>query len=285
MIGTFFQAKMPVSCEISPELISLIDGDFAVYVEGDSRFLLSYGRSPEEAVKNLKSLVKLVEGKTEKRVRAGRVVVTEMAYRDYLTKYKEFIKPVKIENRLVVLPYRDTPLRANAYRGMVQVTVESGLAFGTGMHPTTQLCLKYLLNTGIEGMRVADAGTGSGILAVAAAKLGASSVYAFDIDELAVEAASRNLKLNGVADRVMVIQSGMEILPELAVDVLVANLTEKDILENASWIIRSSIGKAGLSGFLLKDALNVADRFKRAGFRLVRIRRKKGWSLVEIERE
>lgn len=285
MIKTFYQARLPVTEEISQEFISQVDGNFAIDVQKDAVFLLSYGETSEEAVKNIEALVKFVGEQTEKRVEAGRIEVTQMTQREYLTKYREFVKPVKLQNRLVVIPYRDAPVQKDSYLGMTQVLVESGLAFGTGMHPTTQLSLKYLLNIDLRGKKVVDAGTGSGILAVAAAKLGARSVYAFDIDELAVEAASRNAKLNGVAERVIVIHSGMEILSELDADVLVANLTERDILENRFSIIKSTVKQAGLSGFLLRDAPALADVFKQAGFRVVRTRRKKGWALLELERD
>lgn len=284
MIDTFYKARLPVTEEISQEFISQIDGSFAFEVQRDGMFLLSYGESPQEAVENIKSLVKLIHQQTEKRVEAGRIEVTEMTYREFLTKHREFVKPVKIQGKLVVLPYRDAAVRGSSYRGMIQVLIDSGMAFGTGMHPTTQLSLKYLANMDLKGKKVADAGTGSGILAVAAAKLGAESVYAFDIDELAVEAASRNAKLNGVSEKVIVLHSGMEILAELDVDVLIANLTEKDIIENKSFIINSPVKQAGLSGFLLKDAPLLADIFKQAGFRIVRTRRKNGWALLELER-
>ena len=83
--------------------------------------------------------------------------------------------------------------------GDIPLVIDPGMAFGTGSHPTTQLCLAALEDYVRPGMRVADIGTGSGILAIAAAKLGASHVVATDIDPLAVKIAAENVGVNGVA--------------------------------------------------------------------------------------
>lgn len=120
---------------------------------------------------------------------------------DWMNAWKEHYPVVHVGRRLVVVPswreYRPQP-------GEVTIAVDPGMAFGTGLHPSTQLCLKAVERYARPGQAVLDVGTGTGILAIAAIKLGAASVVAMDVEEAAVAAARENVARNGVADRVSV---------------------------------------------------------------------------------
>ena len=112
----------------------------------------------------------------------------------------------------------------------VVVELDPGLAFGTGTHPTTAMCLEWLEGLDLAGLHVVDYGCGSGILGVAALKLGAGQVTAYDIDPQALLATRENASRNGVADRLQVIESaptGNE------ADVLVANILAGPLVELA----------------------------------------------------
>ena len=115
---------------------------------------------------------------------------------DWANAWKAFYKPIHLGRHLVVTPPWETPELGPSD---IPIVLDPGMAFGTGSHPTTQLCLTALEDYVQKGQSVADVGTGSGILAIAAAKLGASPIIANDIDPLAVKIAIENADINGVS--------------------------------------------------------------------------------------
>lgn len=127
----------------------------------------------------------------------------ELRDEDWANAWKDHYRPFRLGRRLKIRPTwlahePDEDARADD----IVLILDPGMAFGTGLHPTTQGCLQALEDLVAPGMAVLDAGTGSGILAVAAARLGAAEVAAFDTDPLAVRATEENAAQNGVADRI-----------------------------------------------------------------------------------
>ncbi|PID84687.1 MAG: 50S ribosomal protein L11 methyltransferase [Chloroflexi bacterium] len=106
----------------------------------------------------------------------------------------------------------------------VVLALDPGMAFGTGLHPTTQMCMRALADMVQPGMTVLDVGTGSGILAIAAAKLGAARLLAFDTDPLAVKAAQENTERNGVTEQISLFEGRLEQVAEKGWDVVVVNI-------------------------------------------------------------
>jgi ribosomal protein L11 methyltransferase len=121
---------------------------------------------------------------------------------DWANAWKEHFHVTQIGKRIIIRPsWREyTPKDEE-----VVITLDPGMAFGTGLHPTTRLCLEQVEQRTRPGMRVLDVGTGSGILALAAAKLGAEHVYAIDNSSVAVESATENAALNGQSERIKVV--------------------------------------------------------------------------------
>src|SRR5690606_26457499 len=118
---------------------------------------------------------------------------------DWANAWKEHYRVLRVGERIVVVP---SWLEYEAAPGDVVLQLDPGMAFGTGLHPTTQLCLRLLERYARPGLRTLDIGTGSGILAIAAAKLGAGPILALDNDPVAVGVAAENTARNGVADLV-----------------------------------------------------------------------------------
>jgi len=163
---------------------------------------------------------------------------------------KDF-RPMRFGERLMVAPQGVKPGDSAA----VVVSLDPGLAFGTGTHPTTALMLRWLDGESLAGRRVLDFGCGSGILAIAAAKLGASSVHAVDIDPQAITATRENARANGVADRIT-LGSGR---PGGQYDLVVANILAGTLVEAAGWLAERlpTGGRLALSGILGAQAADV----------------------------
>ncbi len=144
--------------------------------------------------------------------------IDELAEQDWVRAWSQDCRPTRITDRLWICPSSVEPPVADA----ANIIIDPGLAFGTGTHPTTRLCLQWLATADVDGKSVVDYGCGTGILAIAALMLGADHAWAIDIDRHALAAARYNARRNHVADKLTVLQSadiGLE-----PVDVVIANI-------------------------------------------------------------
>jgi len=139
------------------------------------------------------------------------------------------------------------------------------MAFGTGLHPTTRLCLEALERYIRPGMRVLDVGTGSGILALAAARLGAASVLALDISSVAVEAAQANVRANGLEERITVRLGSLEESSNARYDLVVANIIARVIADLAPALV-GALAPGGLliASGIIEERLPLAENALRA---------------------
>ncbi|WP_019935914.1 50S ribosomal protein L11 methyltransferase [Oceanimonas smirnovii] len=177
--------------------------------------------------------------------------VEQLEDKDWVREWMDSFHPMRFGNRLWICPsWRDVP-----EPDAVNVMLDPGLAFGTGTHPTTALCLEWLDGQDLTGKTVIDFGCGSGILGLAALKLGAKEVIGIDIDPQALQASKDNAERNGVADRLSVYLPQDQ--PEgLTADVVVANILAgplKELSPVISSLVRTG-GKLALSGILETQA-------------------------------
>jgi ribosomal protein L11 methyltransferase len=181
----------------------------------------------------------------------------ELADRDWSRAWMDDYRPMRFGRRLWVVPQDMTPPDPEA----VNVRLDPGLAFGTGTHPTTALCLEWLDAVALEGRRIIDYGCGSGILAVAALRLGAESAVAIDNDPQALTATAENAANNGV-DRSLAVLGVDAPVPEPA-DIVLANILSGIIIELAQELIRlvRPGGTLVLSGILEHQAPAVMAAF------------------------
>ncbi len=166
--------------------------------------------------------------------------------------------------------------------GRIAVRVDPGLAFGTGTHPTTKLVLNFLERNVKGGARVLDYGCGSGILAIAAAKLGAARVDAVDVDPQAVETATANARANGVALRAAL----PEALPAALYDIVVSNILAQPLIVLAPLLAARAApqGRIALAGILESQAAEVIASY-RPWFELRSDETDEGWALVAGRRK
>jgi len=181
---------------------------------------------------------------------------------DWADRWRDFHKPLLVGERLWLRPSWEP-----AREGSIDVVVDPGQAFGTGAHPTTRLCLEYLLelaDAGEAGGPLTDLGTGSGVLAIAAAKLGWSPVTGYDHEPAAIEASAANASVNGT-DVTFHRQNLRESLPELA-PTAVANMTSPILKAVASHLDAAPPRVLVLSGILPNELDEVAEAFGPTGF-------------------
>jgi ribosomal protein L11 methyltransferase len=193
--------------------------------------------------------------------------------REWAEAWKEHFQVERVGRRLVIRPsWRAYEPEA----GDVVIDLDPGMAFGTGQHETTRGCLVLLERLARPGMGVLDVGTGSGILAVAAAKLGAASVLACDIEPQSIAVARENAERNGVADRVLVEQGSLgprwpfPQAPVSCADLVLANIHARALIELAEPLATAlAIGGAAiLSGIIADREGDVLAAFARQGLEM-----------------
>jgi ribosomal protein L11 methyltransferase len=188
---------------------------------------------------------------------------------DWANAWKAHYKPVRVGTRVVVRPpwQEYEPVDDD-----VVVLLDPGMAFGTGTHPTTQIALQLFERLDIPGRTVFDVGTGSGIIAIAAAKLDASRVDGVDVDAVSVRQANANIELNDVGASVSIWKSDMApgAAPSMTYDIVVANIIARVLVEICEQVAAavSPDGTLVLSGIIETKEASVIERYEALGFEI-----------------
>jgi ribosomal protein L11 methyltransferase len=194
----------------------------------------------------------------------GELETHEIADEEWAHAWKAHYSTFRIGRRLVIRP---SWLRYEPLPDDVVVMIDPGVAFGTGLHPTTRCCLEVLENEIQPGDRVLDVGTGSGILSLAAIGLGASEVLAVDLDSVAVDAARSNVELNHLSDCILVAEGSVDVVEGRQFDVVIANIIARVILELAPSLLARTRpgGTLVLAGIFADRTAEVQAAFARLG--------------------
>ena len=213
---------------------------------------------------------------------AGAVSWKAVADEDWAETWKEFFHTEKIGARTVIKP---TWEEYEAKAGEIVVELDPGAAFGTGQHATTSLCIRALEDLVRPGMTVFDVGTGSGVLAIVAAKLGAKRVEAVDFDPVAVRVARENVRQNGAEDIVRTERS--DLLKSVAgeADLIIANIIA-DIIVRLFGEVKGSLAAGGtmlLSGIIEDRLADVVEAAGQHGFSVEKIEQEKGWAAIIVK--
>lgn len=216
-----------------------------------------------------------------------------VADRDWMICWKAFFKASQPGRRIVVKP----PWIRLTSGGMIAIDIEPGMAFGTGTHSTTRLCLRALekaftggYNLPRRGKRapysVLDVGMGSGILSIAAAKLGARNVLGIDIDQRAIDNARENVRINNLSGRIRMRRATISQIRE-QFDLVVANIDAKTIEEMRFSLMDRVVtgGTLILSGVLDGQVDRLRKLFPEGSCTLMEVTREEGWACVVLKRE
>ncbi len=203
---------------------------------------------------------------------------------DWNHRWKSFFKPIHITERILVKPPWS---KWESSYGQIVIEINPKMAFGTGHHETTQLCLKLLEHHLKPEENVLDIGTGSGILAIAAAKLGANKVLALDIDENAIENASENIILNQTEECVEIHNQPLETIPPQVFDLIVANIDRTTLTSLLPVLKHYSDNQSRfiLSGILQEEQTRMEDYLTTNGFEIIEIQTREEWRGMVVKTE
>jgi ribosomal protein L11 methyltransferase len=205
----------------------------------------------------------------------------EVEERDWTRVWMDQFQPMRFGRRLWIYPWNVAPQTADDTLAIVRL--DPGLAFGTGTHPTTALCLEWLDATNLAGKTIIDYGCGSGVLAIAALKLGAAHVIAVDNDDQALIATRDNAARNAVASWIEL--HAPATLPRSEVNVLVANILAgplHDLAPRFAALLRSG-GALALSGILAGQESELIERYSE-WFDDLRVATREGWVRIDGRR-
>ena len=200
---------------------------------------------------------------------------------DWQNAWKKYYHAMDIGSRLAIVPGWET-----YDTDRIRITMDPGLAFGTGTHETTALCLELLDSLVQGGERVLDVGTGSGILAIAALKLGAREADGVDIDPMCVRTAGENAERNGVDGRFRVLVGDLSDKAEGVYDIITANIVAAAILSLAPAVpvLMAPGAKFICSGIIDERKDEVLAGLQASGLRPVEIKEKRGWVCILCEK-
>jgi ribosomal protein L11 methyltransferase len=223
-----------------------------------------FQRNLEDIQNRINSFIQTLE-EIFPEVQSPKLIFNKIEDQDWNRQWRRFFRPDRVTKRLTVFPaWESIPIHIEGH----VIRIEPGLAFGTGQHPTSRMCLEAMERVSLPGSwSMLDVGTGSGILAIYGAKLGASRVVALDLDREAIRSAEGNIRLNHLSGAIELSSMPLEKLKN-HFSLLTANLTHGVILklfphfcrlvDPGGWLI--------LSGLLTDQARNVQDYFPQYGF-------------------
>lgn len=197
-------------------------------------------------------------------------------------KWEENFDPVYVENKLAII----APFHTNYKKCALTVTIQPQMSFGTGHHQTTWLMSQQLMSMSLKGKKLLDMGTGTGVLAILAEKLGAQKIIAPDIDEWSYNNAKDNCLLNK-SKEITVLHGGHEVLGEDKFDVILANINKNTLIANFSLYSKALVldGSLLLSGFFCTDKDDLCEHAANNGFVFEKEVSKDEWSMLEFKRK
>jgi ribosomal protein L11 methyltransferase len=273
------EVRIPVPDALQELLIAdLLDLDFEGFVQEDDLILafIPPARWNDVAREN-------IERWLEAHHLVPHLVERVIEPQNWNSTWEETIRPVSVPPFLIKPTWASTPPE---YQDSILLEIDPKMSFGTGYHESTRLMLRLMPNVVRTGQRVLDAGTGTGVLAIATLKLGASKALGFDIDEWAFDNATENALINGVAERFSVRIGGMEVVSESDFDTILANINLNALIE----MLPSFAAKLRPDGVLVMSGVLLTDRpmlrpvIADAGFDVISEAEEGEWWAVVVRR-
>jgi len=204
--------------------------------------------------------------------------ISELEETNWIESYQKNFQPIKFGKNLYVIPSWE---ESNKFDDKTIIRMDPGLAFGSGSHETTHLCLEYLDSSNLKELTVIDYGCGSGILGIATLLLGAKNVIAVDIDPQAIIATKENAKINNVDKKISIVSS--DSLADKEVDLLIANILSNPLMTLRDKFIEliKPNGRIVISGIMKKQLLEVSKHYEEF-CTIVDVKERNKWCLIEL---
>ena len=263
--------------------IEIIDEDLLKKAQDKEHATVHLYISPEEDPKEALSFL-------EERLSACGVAYTVLSgivrEEDWANNWKQYFKPLPVGEKLLIVPSWEEEIPAGC-EGRTHLEIDPGMAFGSGQHETTKLCLEMVEKCVNPGSYVLDVGTGSGILAIGALLLGAKEAVGIDIDKLSVKIAGENARLNGVDDRFKAVCGDLATGISGKFDVVCANIVADIILRLLPDVgpLMTDAGDLIVSGIIEERKQDVLDGLEEYGFVPVDILQDRGWCCMRAKKK
>lgn len=215
---------------------------------------------------------------------SGTVELSNVNQEDWESAWKQYFKPVHVTDRIVVKPEWE---EYSPQEGEIVIEIDPGMAFGTGTHETTSMCINQIEKNLKAGDRVIDIGSGSGILSMAAVLLGAEKATGVDLDPVAVRVALENVELNNLQDKIEILHGNLTDVIREKADIVVANIMA-DIILILLEDVREFIKDDGLfisSGIIQEKRAAVEARLLEKNFRIVEVETKGEWCAITAQKK
>ena len=246
------------------------DACITIYMDQDAGSEEKIARI-REAVKNAVSL-----SAPGNKIDMGIRLADDSEWKD---EWKKYFQPAHITDDIVICPSWE---EYRPVHGEKVIEIDPGMAFGTGTHATTRMCIQFIEKYLRPGQSFMDVGCGSGILSVAAGLCGCQDIVGFDIDPDAVRVAEENVSANGMADRIRIFQGDVTEGVEQTADVIAANLMA-EIIISICGSIPACLNKGGVfisSGIIVEKRDAVAAALQKAGFEIIEIKEEDDWCAI-----
>lgn len=255
--------------------------DINIFEYGDRAAVVKGYFHEEEAIDEIMHIIKEKLNELKEMgidVGEGRIETSSVNEEDWSTSWKKYYKPLKLGNRIVIKPtWEDYDVK----EGEIIVELDPGMAFGTGTHETTSMCIEFLEKYIKPEDMVFDIGTGSGILAITSSKLGAGSVTGVDLDPVAVKAAKENTALNNL-ENVDILHGDLTSVLTGSADIVVANIIAEVII-GLLQTVKPFIKREGIfitSGIIKDRQDDVLAAMSKSGHRIIEIKEKGEWVAI-----
>lgn len=248
----------------------------------ESKVMAYYSTLEENLEQKIQKIKSRIENLSEFGLTVGsaKVETAICKQEDWENSWKQFFKPIKVTDKVVIKPQWE---EYEAQPDEIVIHIDPGMAFGTGSHETTSMCIEALEKNIRPKAEVLDVGTGSGVLSIASALLGAEKIVGVDLDPVAVEVAKENILLNHVEDRVEIKYGDLVKAITGKYDIVVANIIAEAILILLDSDVKSYLKPSGIficSGIIREKEQVIQDKLSELGFNIREVERKGEWICI-----